>query len=133
LLFHHCRLIFVTERLHNNNKFEIMSRRDVFQAIADPNRRAILGLLASENLTLNNIADKFKISRPAVSKHVKILKECGLIEIRQRGRERYCNARLENLSRVSKWVEQYRKIWEAKLDALDNYLTDLQTKEKSNG
>ncbi len=110
-----------------------MSRRDVFQAIADPNRRAILGLLAEENLTLNGIAHKFKISRPAVSKHVKILKECGLIEINQKGRERYAVARLENLNQVSKWVEQYRKIWEAKLDALDNYLTDLQTKEKNNG
>ena len=75
-----------------------MSRRDVFQAIADPNRRAILGLLASENLTLNGIADKFKISRPAVSKHVKILKECGLVEINQKGRERYAIARLEKLT-----------------------------------
>lgn len=109
-----------------------MSRRDVFQAIADPNRRAILGLLASENLTLNGIADKFKISRPAVSKHVKILKECGLVEISQKGRERYAIARLEKLNLVSDWVEQYRKYWENKLDALENYLDQLQSKEKNN-
>lgn len=110
-----------------------MSRRDVFQAIADPNRRAILGLLAGENLTLNGIADKFKISRPAVSKHVKILKECGLVEINQKGRERYAIARLEKLNQVSDWVEQYRKYWEDKLDALENYLNQLQSKEKNNG
>ena len=109
-----------------------MSRRDVFQAIADPNRRAILGLLAGENLTLNGIADKFKISRPAVSKHVKILKECGLIEINQKGRERYAIARLEKLNQVSDWVEQYRKYWDDKLDALENYLDQLQSKEKNN-
>ena len=110
-----------------------MSRRDVFQAIADPNRRAILGLLASENLTLNGIADKFKISRPAVSKHVKILNECGLVEINQKGRERYAIARLEKLNQVSDWVEQYKKYWEDKLDALENYLNQLQSKEKNNG
>ena len=109
-----------------------MSRRDVFQAIADPNRRAILGLLAGENLTLNGIADKFKISRPAVSKHVKILKECGLVEISQKGRERYAIARLEKLNQVSDWVEQYRKYWEDKLDALEDYLNQLQSKEKIN-
>ena len=109
-----------------------MSRRDVFQAIADPNRRAILGLLANEKLTLNGIADKFKISRPAVSKHVKILKECGLVDINKKGRERYAVARLEKLNQVSDWVEQYRKYWEDKLDALEDYLNQLQSKEKIN-
>lgn len=105
-------------------------RRDVFQAIADPNRREILGLLASQTLTLNGVAEKFKISRPAVSKHIKILSECGLVNIKQEGRERYCEVRLEKLNEVSSWVEQYRKFWEEKLDALDDYLTSLQEKEK---
>lgn len=105
-------------------------RRDVFQAIADPNRREILGLLANQTLTLNGVAEKFKISRPAVSKHIKILTECGLVNIKQEGRERYCEVRLEKLNEVSSWVEQYRKFWEEKLDALDDYLTVLQAKEK---
>lgn len=105
-------------------------RRDVFQAIADPNRRAILALLATQLLTLNGIAEKFDISRPAVSKHIKILEQCGLIDIKQQGRERYCEVRMEKLNEVSDWVEKYRKIWEEKLDVLENYLTQLQAKEK---
>ncbi|TAK53152.1 MAG: transcriptional regulator [Bacteroidetes bacterium] len=108
-------------------------RRDVFQAIADPNRRAILQLLALQTLTLNAIAEHFAISRPAVSKHVKILSECGLVNVKQQGRERYCEARLDKLGEVSDWVEQYRKFWEAKLDALEDYLNELQTKEKHHG
>jgi DNA-binding transcriptional ArsR family regulator len=104
-------------------------RRDVFQAIADPNRRAILGLLANQELTLNGIAENFKISRPAISKHIKILAECGLVDIQQQGRERYCEVRLDKLNEVSDWVEHYRKLWEEKLDALENYLTELQLKE----
>jgi DNA-binding transcriptional ArsR family regulator len=108
-------------------------RRDVFQAIADPTRRAILGLLATQALTVNSVAEHFKISRPAVSKHVKILSECGLVSIDQEGRERYCTAKLEKLNEVSDWVEQYRKIWESRLDALELYLEKLQTEEKKNG
>lgn len=107
-------------------------RRDVFQAIADPNRRAILALLATQLLTLNGIAEKFDISRPAISKHIKILEQCGLIDIKQQGRERYCEVRMNKLNEVSDWVEKYRKIWEEKLDALENYLTQLQAKEKKN-
>jgi DNA-binding transcriptional ArsR family regulator len=106
-------------------------RRDVFQAIADPNRRAILGLLASQKLTLNGVAENFKISRPAISKHIKILTECGLIDIKQQGRERYCEVRLERLNEVSDWVEQYRIFWEAKLDALELYLDKIQKMEKN--
>ncbi|WP_333667420.1 ArsR/SmtB family transcription factor, partial [Flavobacterium sp.] len=73
-------------------------RRDVFQAIADPTRRAILSLLAAQTLTLNAVAENFHISRPAISKHIKILNECGLIEIKDKGRERYCEAKLEKLN-----------------------------------
>ena len=97
-------------------------RRDVFQAIADPNRRAIINLLAGKKLTLNGIADQFEVSRPAISKHIKILTECGLIVIKQQGRERYCEARLDKLREVTNWAEQYRKFWTSKLDALGNFL-----------
>jgi len=108
-------------------------RRDVFQAIADPNRRAILGLLANQKLTLNGIAENFDISRPAISKHIKILSECGLVATTQQGRERYCELKLEKLNEVSDWVEQYRRLWEEKLDALEDYLITLQAKEKKRG
>ena len=102
-------------------------RRDVFQAIADPTRREIINLVARESLNLNAIADKFDISRPAVSRHIKILTECGLIEINRLGRERYCEPRLEKLKTVSSWVDQYRKMWNKRLDALEDYLDELQS------
>ncbi len=105
------------------------TRRDAFQAIADPTRRAILGLLAIQTLTLNAVAENFNVSRPAISKHVKVLEECGLITIQQRGRERYCEAKLDKLNEVSAWVEQYKQFWETKLDALDIYLMDIQKKK----
>jgi DNA-binding transcriptional ArsR family regulator len=108
-------------------------RRDVFKAIADPNRRAILGLLAKRKLTLNGVAENFKISRPAISKHIKILAECGLVIIQQQGRQRYCEVRLEKLNEVSDWIEQYRKSWDATLDALEDYLYEIQTTEKKHG
>jgi len=105
-------------------------RRDVFQAIADPNRREILGLLAQQKLTLNGVAEKFRISRPAVSRHIKILAECGLVYVSQQGRERYCEVRLDKLAEVSDWVEKYRQIWEQRFDRLDNVLLEMQKKEK---
>jgi DNA-binding transcriptional ArsR family regulator len=105
------------------------TRRDVFQAIADPNRRAILGLLAKQRLTLNGVADNFRISRPAVSRHIKILKECGLVVIIPQGRERYCEVRFDRLSEVSDWIEQYRQLWEARFDRLDDVLEKMK-KEK---
>ncbi|MFN3753950.1 ArsR/SmtB family transcription factor [Flavobacterium sp.] len=101
-------------------------RRDVFQAIADPTRRAILSLLAVQTLTLNAVAENFDISRPAISKHIKILNECGLIEITDKGRERYCEAKLEKLNEVSVWIEQYKQFWESKLDALEKYIEKLK-------
>ncbi len=107
-------------------------RRDVFQAIADPNRRAILDLLANKKLTLNGVAEHFRISRPAVSKHIKILTECELVVIKKQGREHYCEVKLEKLNEVSDWIEQYRKFWEEKLDALEVYLQTLQSKENHN-
>ena len=98
------------------------ARRDVFQAISDPTRREILGLIALEPKSLNTIAEKFDISRPAISNHIKILTECGMVTIRQQGRERYCEAKLQKLNEVSKWIEQYKVFWTKKLDALENFL-----------
>jgi DNA-binding transcriptional ArsR family regulator len=105
-------------------------RRDVFQAIADPTRREIIQLIARQNLNLNGVAENFKMSRPAISKHIKILTECGLISINQQGRERYCEARLEKLNEVSDWVEQYKKFWNERLDALESYLDALKKEDK---
>jgi DNA-binding transcriptional ArsR family regulator len=97
-------------------------RRDVFQAIADPTRREIINLIAHRSLNLNSVAENFDVSRPAISKHIKILTECGLIVIKQAGRERYCEANLKPLNEVSDWVEKYRVFWTSKLDALENFL-----------
>ena len=93
-------------------------RRDVFQAIADPTRREIIGLLANKTLTLNGVAENFEISRPAISKHIKILTECGLVVIKQQGRERYCQVDFNKLKEVSDWITQYHNFWNQKLDAL---------------
>lgn len=106
------------------------SRRDVFQAIADPTRREIIHLIARRPLNLNSIAEKFEVTRQAVSLHVKILMECGLVTINQQGRERYCEARFEKLKEVSQWVEQYRQYWESHFDSLGDYLDKLQKVKK---
>ncbi|WP_207512272.1 ArsR/SmtB family transcription factor [Longitalea luteola] len=97
-------------------------RRDVFQAIADPTRREIIGLLAKKSLTLNGVAENFAVSRPAISKHIKILTQCGLVVIKQQGRERYCNVDFNKLKEVSDWITQYDGFWNRKLDALGNFL-----------
>ncbi|MGZ5135038.1 MAG: ArsR/SmtB family transcription factor, partial [Flavitalea sp.] len=99
-------------------------RRDVFQAIADPTRRAIISMIARQPLNLNSVAENFDVSRPAISKHIKILTECGLVTIRQQGRERYCEAQLHKLNEVAEWIEQYRVFWTSKLDALGNFLSN---------
>jgi DNA-binding transcriptional ArsR family regulator len=108
------------------------TRRDVFQAIADPTRRQIINLIASQSLNLNAIADNFDVSRPAISNHIKILHECGIISIEQMGRERYCKIQPANLREVSDWVEPFRVLWEQKLDSFENYLTTLQANRKKN-
>jgi DNA-binding transcriptional ArsR family regulator len=106
-------------------------RRDAFQAIADPTRRAILGLLATQMLTLNGLAEHFDVSRPAISKHVKVLTECGMVKVRKQGREHYCVAQLKKLNEVTDWVEKYRQYWEESFDRLAEYLNELQKKGKS--
>lgn len=86
-------------------------KRDVFQAISDPNRRKIINLLVRQNLTLNGVAKNFKVSRPAISKHIKILVECGVVKIRQQGRQRICIADLAKLKEIEEWVNQYQLFW----------------------
>jgi DNA-binding transcriptional ArsR family regulator len=106
-------------------------RRDVFQAIADPTRREIIRMIATQSLNLNSVAENFDISRPAISKHIKILTECGLIIINQKGRERHCEPNLSKLNEVSEWVEQYKQFWTQKLDALESYLEGIQAENKT--
>ena len=101
-------------------------RRDVFQAIADPTRREIINLIAFNPLNLNAIADNFEVSRPAISQHIKILIECGLINIKKQGRERYCEASLQQLNEVSNWIEKYRQLWEEKFSRLDDLLDKIK-------
>ncbi|MGB5105727.1 MAG: metalloregulator ArsR/SmtB family transcription factor [Candidatus Zixiibacteriota bacterium] len=107
------------------------TRRDVYQAIADPTRREIIDLIAHQSLNLNAIAENFKISRPAISQHIKILSECGLVVVRKQGRERFCEAKLAPLNEVAAWVERYRKFWTSKLDAQDEFLDDSNKKSKT--
>ena len=106
-------------------------RRDVFQAIADPTRREIINMISRQSLNLNAVAENFDITRPAISKHIKILTECGLIVIRQQGRERYCEAKLQKLNEVSEWIEQYRVFWTSKLDALEIFLNKESSVNKN--
>ena len=105
------------------------TRRDVFQAIADPTRRQIIGLVAQQPLNLNAVAEKFAMTRQAVTLHIKILEECGLIMLRQQGRERFCEARLDKLSEVSDWVEQYRVFWNTQFDSLDKFLKNKKVND----
>ncbi|WP_430413075.1 ArsR/SmtB family transcription factor [Kordia sp.] len=105
-------------------------RRDVFQAIADPVRRDIIEMLAVESLTINAVAEKFDVSRPAISKHLKILKECDIISIEKQGRERFCTIQPKKLIPAFLWIDQYKQLWEDKLDNFENYLHQLQSKNK---
>jgi DNA-binding transcriptional ArsR family regulator len=107
------------------------TRRDVFQAIADPTRRQIIGLVVNKSQNLNSIAENFEVSRQAISVHIRILTECGLIVVKQQGRERYCEAKLDKLNEVSVWIEQYKQFWEHKFDHLELYLAKLQKNKKN--
>jgi DNA-binding transcriptional ArsR family regulator len=108
----------------------IEQRRDVFQAIADPTRRQIIELIAGKEMNLNTITENFNISRPAISQHIKILNECGIIEIEQIGRERYCKIQPKNLKIAADWIQQYSVLWEQKIDSFEKYLNKLQAKNK---
>ena len=101
-------------------------RRDPWQALADPTRRRIIEILKEEDLTINEIAGHFDISRPAISKQLKILHESNLIEIEKSGRERSCALTLSGLEEVYEWVKQYESFWLTKLDRLEKFLDDKQ-------
>ena len=104
-------------------------RRDVFQAIADPTRRAIITLLALQTMTPNALAEHFDITRQAVSKHLRILTECELIKPGAQGREIHYQLELEKMKEIDKWLEQFRKIWETRFDQLDTLLSNIKNKE----
>jgi DNA-binding transcriptional ArsR family regulator len=108
-----------------NQKVAHMMRRDVFQAVADPTRRNILSLLASKAMTPNDIADHFDTSRQAVSKHLQILAECHAIDQRRTGREIYYYFNPKKMKEIDQWLDPFRKLWEDRLDQLDNILKDL--------
>lgn len=101
-------------------------RRDIFQAIADPTRRAIIALIALQAMTPNSIADNFNTTRQAVSKHLRILTECELVKQEQKGREIYYSLQIEKMKEIDKWLEQFRKIWETRFNQLDDLLEQLK-------
>lgn len=103
------------------------TRRDVFQAIADPTRRQIIEMLVQKPLNVNEIAENFDVTRQAVSLHVRILSECGLIVIKKQGRERFCEVKMEELNQVAEWVTYCRQFWQQQFNALDKYLTKIQS------
>ena len=104
-------------------------RRDVFQAIADPTRRAIITLIALQAMTPNAIAENFNTSRQAVSKHLRILIECELVKQEQRGREIYYSLEINKMKEIDKWLEQFRKIWETRFNQLDDVLAILKKQQ----
>ncbi|MEH6306293.1 metalloregulator ArsR/SmtB family transcription factor [Olivibacter sp. CPCC 100613] len=103
-------------------------RRDIFQAIADPTRRAIITLIAVQAMTPNAIAEHFDATRQSVSKHLRILTECELIKSEQKGREIYYQLEINKMKEIDKWLEQFRKIWEDRFDNLDKLLAKMQHK-----
>ena len=104
-------------------------RRDIFQAIADPTRRAIIALIALQAMTPNAIAENFNTTRQAVSKHLRILTECELVKQEQQGREIYYTLEIEKMKEIDQWLNQYREIWESRFDQLDNLLATLKKQE----
>ena len=105
-------------------------KRDIFQAIADPTRRAIIALIALQAMTPNAIAEHFETSRQAVSKHLRILAECEIVRQEQKGREIYYTLEIEKMKEIDEWLEQYRKIWESRFEELDVLLAELKQQEK---
>jgi DNA-binding transcriptional ArsR family regulator len=105
-------------------------RRDIFQAIADPSRRAILVLIAAQAMTPNALAEHFDTSRQAVSKHLRILTECELVKQEQRGREIYYQLEIKKMKEIDKWLDQFRKIWEDRFNQLDKVLLKLKPIKK---
>jgi DNA-binding transcriptional ArsR family regulator len=117
-------LIFASRYLHI-----MKARRDVFQAIADPTRRDIINLIATQSYNINSIAEQFDMTRQAISLHLQILADCGLVELKQIGRERFCEAKLDQLSEVATWIENAKKHWSNRFEKLDHYLNTIKTRE----
>jgi DNA-binding transcriptional ArsR family regulator len=105
-------------------------RRDIFQAIADPTRRAIITLIALQAMTPNAIAENFRTTRQSVSKHLRILTECELVRQEQQGREIYYSLEIQKMKEVDKWLDQFRKIWEARFNQLDKVLSTMKKQKK---
>jgi DNA-binding transcriptional ArsR family regulator len=105
-------------------------RRDIFQAIADPTRRAIIALIALQAMTPNAIANHFDTTRQSISKHLRILTECQLVKQEYQGREIYYSLEVKKIKEIDKWLEQFRKIWENRFDQLDTLLATIKTKKK---
>jgi DNA-binding transcriptional ArsR family regulator len=105
-------------------------RRDVFQAIADPTRRAIITLIALQAMTPNALAGHFDTTRQAVSKHLRILTECELVSQKQQGREIYYQLEIKKMKEIDKWLNQFRKIWEVRFNQLDEVLLTIKNKKK---
>lgn len=105
-------------------------RRDIFQAIADPTRRAIIALIALQPMTPNAIADNFHTTRQSVSKHLRILTECELVKQAQQGREIFYSLEIEKMKEVDSWIDQFRKIWETRFNQLDEVLSTLKKQKK---
>jgi DNA-binding transcriptional ArsR family regulator len=105
-------------------------RRDIFQAIADPTRRAIIGLLVIQAMTPNDIAEKFDSTRQTISKHIQILQECGLVTSEQKGREIYYQLEINKMKEIDTWLEQFRKIWETRFNQLDQLLATIKNDKK---
>ncbi len=105
-------------------------RRDIFQAIADPTRRAIIALIAIQAMTPNAISEHFDSTRQTISKHLRILIECQLVKQEHQGREIYYQLEVEKMKEIDKWIEQFRKIWESRYGQLDNLLLTIQNKKE---
>lgn len=112
-----------------NRSVSYLMRRDVFQAIADPTRRAIIALVAIQAMTPNALAAQFQTTRQAISKHLRILTECELITQEQKGREIYYRLEIEKMKEIDEWLEQYRKIWETRFSQLDGLLATMKKGE----
>ena len=114
---------------HTLTNMTIETRRDVFQAIADPTRRKIIDLISHQTMNLKTIADYFNISRPAISQQIKILNECGLVEIKREGRETFCSIQPQELKKIADWAGRYSRLWEERIDAFETYVNKLQSKK----
>ena len=119
--------IFATNRFLKKNLSNM--RRDIFQAIADPTRRAIITLIALQAMTPNSIAENFNTTRQSVSKHLRILTECELVKQEQQGREIYYSLQIDKMKEIDKWLNQFRKIWEDRFNQLDQVLETINNRK----